>query len=675
MDNRNWPRAGALALIASAATMSAHGQTAPVQATPTSTSLTTPSLKFGPPADWVKPFEPQSGAPPVDGGAIQVLLQDSQCRFSGDGTDCFTHLEYKALTATGLAAIGTFKASWDPDTGFVTIHKLQLRRGDQVIDALDGGKSMTVLRRETNLERQTLDGRLTATQQIDGVQVGDVVDMEVTTHHRDPALKGVSELTLDLVTTIPAARMHTRLLWPDSAPARWRVTPGLDTPKLVHEGAQTELVEDMTNARASIPPASAPLRFRYLGRLEVTQFTSWSQVSATMAPLFHTAEGLAPASPVKLEIDRIKAASSSPKVQAALALALVQTKVRYEAIALNDGGLVPATADQTWARRYGDCKGKTSLLLALLHGLGIEAQPVLVNHNQGDGLNERLPQIGYFDHVLVRAHINGRWYWLDGVRPGDPADIDDITAPAFEWGLPVQARDGDLIRIDVPPAPAPLAEMTARIDASGGLQTPAPTHLQLVYRGDLALGAATTFKAAPREADDKALRTVLAKLWPTLDIKTVDWSYDPAKLVLTITGDGTDALNWRSNRDVGRNETQLRASGFIRGLGTTKRPAGTDQDAPYVAPYPFSDAYHLSIVLPDGGKGFAIVGADQAKTIAGGEFSRRASLKDGVAHLDAYSRGLAREYPASEIAPATEFRRQLENDPILLRAPAGSPPA
>jgi len=307
--------------------------------------------------------------------------------------------------------------------------------------------------------------------------------------------------------------------------------------------------------------------------------------------------------------------------------------------------------------------------------LGIEAQPVLVNHNQGDGLNERLPQIGYFDHVLVRAHIDGRWYWLDGVRPGDPADIDDITAPAFEWGLPVQARDGDLIRIDVPPASTPLAEMTARIDASGGLQAPAPTHFQMVYRGDVALGAATAFKAAPREADDKALRTVLAKLWPTLDIKTVDWSYDPAKLVLTITGDGTDALNWRSNRDVGRNETQLSASGYIRGLGTTKRPAGTDQDAPYTAPYPFSDAYHLSIVLPNGGRGFDIVGADQAKTIAGGEFSRRASLKDGVAHLDGYSRGLAREYPASEIAPATEFRRQLENDPILLRAPAGSPPA
>ena len=665
--------------------MGAHGQTAQIpaapipaasiQAAPTSTSLTAPSLTFGPPADWVKPFKPQSGAPLADDGAIQVLLQDTQCRFSGGGTDCFTHLEYKALTATGLAAIGTFKASWDPDTGSATIHRLQIRRGDQVIDALDGGKSMTVLRRETNLERQTLDGRLTATQQIDGVQVGDIIDMEVTTHHRDPALNGVSELTLDLLSTIPAAHMHTRLLWPDSAPAQWRVTAGLDTPKLAHQGGQTELVEDMTNARAPIPPASAPLRFKYLGRLEVTQFTSWSQVSATMAPIFHTAEVLAPASPIKLEIDKIKAASSSPKVRAALALALVQTKVRYEAISLNDGGLVPATADQTWSRRYGDCKGKTALLLALLHGLDIEAQPVLVNHNQGDGLNERLPQIGYFDHVLVRAHIDGRWYWLDGVRPGDPSNIDDIAAPAFQWGLPVQARDGDLIRIDLPPPTAPLAELTARIDASGGLQAPAPTHLQLVYRGDVALGAATAFKAAPQEAGDRALRAVIAKLWPTLDLKTVAWSYDPTKLVLTVTGDGTDALNWRSNRDTGRNETQLSARGFISGLGATKRPAGTDPDAPYAAPYPFSEAYHLSIVLPDGGKGFAIVGADQAKTIAGGEFSRRASLKDGVARLDAYSRGLAREYPASEIAPATEFRRQLENDPILLRAPAGSPPA
>jgi transglutaminase-like putative cysteine protease len=637
--------------------------------------LVAPSLKFGPRPAWVNPIEAQDAPAPNSGGAIQVLLQDNQCRFTAEGTDCYDHVAVKALNATGMAAIGQFQTGWDPDTGSVTINRLQILRGHQVIDALNGGKSITVLRRETNLDRAALDGRLTATQQIEGVQVGDTLEIEVTSHSRDPALNGISERTLAFTSSSPTTRVHMRVLWPDSAPAQWRITPGLDAPKLIHAGGQTELVEDLANARAPIPPSGAPARFKYIGRLEVTQFANWSQVSQVMAPLFQRSEVLAADSPLKLEIAKISAASPSPKVRAALALALVQTKVRYEFVGLNDGGYVPATADQTWSRRYGDCKGKTALLLALLHGLGIEAQPVLVSHSQGDGLNERLPQLAYFDHVLVRAHIDGRWYWLDGVRPGDPSSIDDITTPAFQWGLPVQVLDGDLTRIDPPPPAAPLYEVTARVDASGGLQAPAPARLQLVYRGDQALAVEVALRSISRELADKALRGLLAKLSSTLDIKSVDWSFDPNKLVLTVTADGAETMNWRSNKDIGRNETRLSAGSVVSGMGATKRPPGTDQDAPYAAPYPFSQAYHLSIILPAGGKGFDLVGDDQARTLAASEFSRHASLKDGVAHLDTYNRTMAREYPASEIDPATEFRRQLNNDPILLRAPAGSPPA
>src|SRR6202012_176033 len=100
---------------------------------------------------------------------------------------------------------------------------------------------------------------------------------------------------------------------------------------------------------------------------------------------------------------------------------------------MDDGGYVPAAADQTWKRRYGDCKGKTALLLALLHGLGIEAEPVLVNSRMGDMLADSLPQLGAFDHVLVRAHINGHVYWLDGTHSGDRT-LADLGSSVFHYG-------------------------------------------------------------------------------------------------------------------------------------------------------------------------------------------------------------------------------------------------
>ena len=62
-----------------------------------------------------------------------------------------------------------------------------------------------------------------------------------------------------------------------------------------------------------------------------------------------------------------------------MALALVQEKVRYLLIEMNGGGYRPTNADVTWSRRYGDCKAKTVLLIALLRELGVAARPVLVS--------------------------------------------------------------------------------------------------------------------------------------------------------------------------------------------------------------------------------------------------------------------------------------------------------
>src|SRR5690606_5868161 len=142
----------------------------------------------------------------------------------------------------------------------------------------------------------------------------------------------------------------------------------------------------------------------------------WGDVAATMKPLYDRTRQLEADSPLHAEIERIRALSDDPAVQALAALRLVQDQVRYVALMMGEGALTPATADETWRRRFGDCKGKTVLLLALLDGLSIAADPALVSLVEGDGMNERLPSISAFDHVLVRAVIGDDVYWLDGTR-------------------------------------------------------------------------------------------------------------------------------------------------------------------------------------------------------------------------------------------------------------------
>lgn len=175
---------------------------------------------------------------------------------------------------------------------------------------------------------------------------------------------------------------------------------------------------------------------------------------------------------------------------------LLQEQVRYFALVMGDGNYLPASAEQTWSRRYGDCKGKTALLLAMLGALGIEAEPTLVSVAAGDALDGALPQLGMFDHVLVRARINGRIYWLDGTRQGD-RQLATLASTAHPFALPLTAAGAAIEAIAYEPPALPLQEADTAYDASQGLAAPARVTTTITLRGE---HAAVMRAGLPRSA-------------------------------------------------------------------------------------------------------------------------------------------------------------------------------
>ena len=367
----------------------------------------------------------------------------------------------------------------------VTVHELKLIRGGKVIDVLASGKDFTILRRETDLEAAKLDGVLTATLQIDGVEVGDIILLAATTVTRDPVLGKHAETIGAAWNGVSVENAHFRMEWPADLKLRVR-SEGALPPVAVTKGGGTHTTElRLTKVEPEIAPRGAPARFRQGRYVEATAFKDWSDIADLLAPLFTKASVIAPTGPLRSEVNRIKAESSDPARRTDAALRLVQDRIRYVAIQMGVNGLVPATAEATWESRYGDCKAKTALLLALLSELGVPAEAVVVNANGGgDGLDKRLPMVGLFDHVLVRATVNGRSYWLDGTRSGD-ASLALLETPEFWWGLPLRSG-AQLIPIR-PEAPTqPIEERTLRIDATRGVHAPAPATAEIVYRGDAA---------------------------------------------------------------------------------------------------------------------------------------------------------------------------------------------
>lgn len=91
---------------------------------------------------------------------------------------------------------------------------------------------------------------------------------------------------------------------------------------------------------------------------------------------------------------------TEPKDQARALYNWVSKEIRYVAIFLGAGGVVPHFADEIIKNRYGDCKDKTILLIALLNAKGIAASSADINSGNAYSL-PKLAVLSPFNHVIV----------------------------------------------------------------------------------------------------------------------------------------------------------------------------------------------------------------------------------------------------------------------------------
>lgn len=618
-------------------------------------------LRFGPPGAWVK----LQGVPVAgkDGrAAIKFLLADRQIELTADTVKYYVENAIRIQTREGLSALGTITLMWNPNTDVMIVHKLDLVRGRTVINLLASGRRFTIAKRQTNREAATLDDTLRATLQLPGLRVGDIVEIAYTLVSREPLLAGAPSAEIQVPAALPVALLHIRALWSPSLPIRWQAGQGLAPVRRIHERSDIGVSVTMRNLRPVLEPRFAPLRFQVERSIDFSAFRSWAQLARRFAPLYRKAARLGAHSPLRAQVARIRAASADPRRQAALALRLVENQVRYLFLNLNDGGLRPASADLTWSRRFGDCKAKTVMLLALLHSLGILAEPVAVSVTAGDALAGRLPMIQLFDHVLVRAVIAGHIYWLDGTRLGDRS-LAQLRIPYYHWGLPLIAHGARLLRMVPPPPRHPLFDTCIRIDARAGLLRPAPFRVVTTLRGAAGLFFERRLANLTPDELDEGLRRYWVQRYPFVQVRSVSARYDRTEHAERFTMDGTARLQWR--------DQDYRTDGL--GVGYVvdfSRPRGPNRGAPYAVAYPFYTRNSEIIRLPHGGRGFTVVGAEIDRTVAGMRYRRNASIHDGVFTAVATRVSVAREFPAVEAARDQRILRRLSESSLYLHAPA-----
>ena len=617
---------------------------------------------IGPAPAWVKPVALPAKPDKSDDAAVHVLLSDQQTKLEPGRVTTYLDFALAIQTSQGLQA-GNLSFPWNPDTEEITVHKIVIHRDGKDIDMLAGGQTFTVVRREPNLEIATLDGVLTANIQPEGLQVGDVLEYAVTVSSADPVLKAHVEVTGAGWNVVPFTHAHLSVQWPSSLPVTIRQSGALPPVKPVKAGGTTSVELSLDNVQPTLPPRLAPARYALGRAIEFSDFRNWADLGALLAPLYAKAGTVPAQGPLRDEVEKIKAATSDPVKRAEAALALVQDRVRYVALVMGAGGLTPANAEETWSRRYGDCKAKSALLLALLRELGVSAEPVAANAVSGDGIDQRLPMVGLFNHVLVRAHIGGATYWLDGTRSGDTS-LARLRVPDFSWGLPLVAKDAALVKMQPAMLDVPDSDMAIEIDARQGLTEPAPIKATMMLRGDEALGTKLALGQFTEVQRDDALRKYWKGEVSDVEVAKATAHYDPDTGEEILAMEGKAKMDWSD----GQYWTDWTRVGYEADFSRTD---SSDVSAPFVVDYPSYSRAVETIELPPGFSEQNIFRKDPIdETVGGLEYHRNASLKDNVFHIERSARAIMPELPATDAPAAQKRLKELYNLPVSLRKPA-----
>jgi tetratricopeptide (TPR) repeat protein len=617
------------------------------------------ALKFGPAPSWVIPTPVPDASTKTD-APVTLLLSDQQIAFESGKSVAYAETAMRIQNAHGLEA-GNISFSWNPATDVVTVNKLQIRRAGKVIDVLGSGQTFTVLRRESNLEAAMLDGSLTANIQPEGLQAGDIINLATTVEHSDPVLKRHVEGVFADWNGLPIEDGKVRVTWPSDIKMQVRQSAGLPAVQPSRRDGSMVLELRSQKIEPLVSPKGAPLRFA-LGRMaEATDFGSWAELADLFIPLFRDASLIPRTGSLRDELNRIRSSTSDSRARTEQALALVQDRIRYVALVMGQGTYVPASAESTWARRFGDCKAKTALLLGLLQELGIDAEPVLVNSSLGDAIGDRLPMVRLFDHVLVRARIAGRTYWLDGTRTGDTR-LDDIRAPDFGWVLPL-VRGARLVHVVPPPFDVPQLDTQVEIDASGGIYALAPATIEQLLRGDSAvdwnMGLASLSEAQRQEF----FRSYLRKGFDFITLKSASFTFDKAKRELHVSFKGDAKLDWNggnfhvANSTVGYDPDFERAEGPLR-------------DAPFAVAYPEYTRTVTRLRLPASFLAGRELGSTSVQeTLAGVEYGRSTTIEGDVLVIKTTARSLVPEIPYKDAIAAEKRLEALADEELALPLP------
>lgn len=247
--------------------------------------------------------------------------------------------------------------------------------------------------------------------------------------------------------------------------------------------------------------------------VHVSTFADWQQVGAWYANLVRPQFMLD--QPLQDELARLIHGTHNDKEKIAAIQDFVLRNTHYVAQEFGIYSYKPYPVAQTYARRYGDCKDKASLMIALLQAAGIEARLALVRTRSLGAVAVQPASIALFDHAIV--YIPRYDLWLDGTAEYAVRELplEDQGALALTVGLDGTAQ---LRQTPMSRASDNYTKHTiqAQLTSKGTISFSGST----VARGEDAPGLRQELSVREQQLD--SLRRDLAQVFPSVQVYSVN---------------------------------------------------------------------------------------------------------------------------------------------------------
>ncbi len=244
----------------------------------------------------------------------------------------------------------------------------------------------------------------------------------------------------------PSKQFRAVVEAPLSRPLYWG---GRGAPEPVISEEKDVRVYDFTaNDVAGVDGESGMPPWLEVGRyLSLSTYQSWGALGVWYEDLLR--DQLRLDDDLKRVVQELRASAKSEPELVRRTYEYVVTQTRYVGIELGIHGWRPYPVSEVHRRRFGDCKDKASLLVALLRAEGIEAHLALVRTIQLGHEGSAPPSMWAFNHAI--AYVPSLDLFLDGTA--EHSGWHELpTSDQGALSLIVDGKDSRLVTIPVGPA-------------------------------------------------------------------------------------------------------------------------------------------------------------------------------------------------------------------------------